>query len=177
MGANTKSKHSIQEGIINAISSILQYYKPKMSIKGMRPDSTDTGTLRPDLPPLEKLGTQFEPLKCPQFDHKINLPPTITPSNALGIFTLFFSLPTVQTIVQNTNKNHERVPRPLQKHAQAQDWVDTTVQEIYIYLGILIYISIYKEPEFKRYWNTGPIYLYHLIRDWMSHNRFEALHY
>ena len=70
-----------------------------MSIKGTRPDPMDTGTLRPDLPPLEKLGTQFEPLKCPQFDHKINLPPTITPSNTLGIFTLFFLLPIVQTIV------------------------------------------------------------------------------
>ena len=38
-------------------------------------------------------------------------------------------------------------------------------------------MSIHEEPEFKRYWNTGPIYPYHLIRDWMSCNRFEALHY
>ena len=147
-----------------------------MSIKGTRPDPMDTGTLRPDLPPLEKPGTQFEPLECPQFDRKINLPPNITPSNTLGIFSLFFLLPIVQTIVRNTNKNHERIPRPIQKHARAQDWVDTTVQEIYIYLGILIYMSIYKEPEFEGYWHIGPLSLYHPILDWISRNRFEALY-
>ena len=84
-----------------------------MSIPGTRPDPTDTGTLRPDIAPLEKPGTQFEPLECPQFDRKINLPTNITPSNALGIFVLFFSVPMVKIIIQNTNKNHERVPRPL----------------------------------------------------------------
>ena len=122
-----------------------------MSIKGSRPDPTDTGTLRPDIPPLENQGTQFKPLDCPPFDKKINLPTNITPSNALDIFVLFFSVPIVKTIVQNTNKNHERVPRPLQKLAQAQKWNDITVQEIYIYLGILVYISIYEEPEIEGY--------------------------
>ena len=92
-----------------------------MSIPGTRLDPTDTGTLRPNLPPLEKPGTQFEPLEYPQFDRKINLPPNITPSNILGIFVLFFLVPIVQTIVQNTNKNHERIPRPLQERARAQD--------------------------------------------------------
>jgi hypothetical protein len=80
-----------------------------MSVSRVRPDPTDTGTLRPNLEPLEKKGTQFQPLKCPQFDQKINLPDHVTPSDALGIFTLFFLVPIVETIVQNTNKNHKRV--------------------------------------------------------------------
>jgi hypothetical protein len=62
-----------------------------MSIAGARPDPTDTGTLRPDLAPLETPGTQFQPLDCPPFEKKINLPTNITPSDALGIFTLDFS--------------------------------------------------------------------------------------
>ena len=70
-----------------------------MSINGTRPDPTDTGTLRPDIPPLQNPGTQFEPLNCPPFNKKINLPTTITPSNVLGIFVLFFSVPIVETIV------------------------------------------------------------------------------
>ena len=81
-----------------------------MSIKGTCPDPTDTGTFRPNLPLLEKPGTQFEPLECPQFNRKINLPTNVT---LLGIFMLFFSVPIVKAIVQNTNKNHEQVPRPL----------------------------------------------------------------
>ena len=70
-----------------------------MSFPGTYPDLTDTGTLRPDLDPLEKKGTQFDPLKCPQFDCKINLPTNVTPSNALGIFALFFSEPIVKNVV------------------------------------------------------------------------------
>ena len=70
-----------------------------MSIKGTRPDPIDTGTLRPDIAPLENQGTQFQPLDCPLFDKKINLLTNTTPSNTLGIFILFFSVPIVKTIV------------------------------------------------------------------------------
>ena len=70
-----------------------------MSIKGTRPDPTDTGTLRPDIALLENQGTQFQPLDCPPFNKKINLPTNTTPSDALGIFILFFSVPIVKTIV------------------------------------------------------------------------------
>ena len=44
-----------------------------MSIKGTRLDPTDTGTLRPDIAPLQNLGTQFQPLNCPQFDLQVIL--------------------------------------------------------------------------------------------------------
>jgi hypothetical protein len=90
-----------------------------MSIPGTHPDPTDTRTLRPDLDPLEKKGTQFDPLECPQFDQKIDLP--IAPSDALGIFTQFFLVSIVRTIVQNTNTNHIQTRGPLQEHARAHD--------------------------------------------------------
>ena len=70
-----------------------------MSIKGTRPDPTDTGTLRPDIALLENQGTQFQPLDCPLFDKKINLLTNTTPSDTLGIFILFFLVPIVKTIV------------------------------------------------------------------------------
>ena len=38
-------------------------------------------------------------------------------------------------------------------------------------------MSIHEEPEFEGYWHIGPLSPYHLIRDWMSRNRFEALHH
>ena len=115
------------------------------------PDPTDSGTLRPDLPPTSKTGTKFEPMEYPEFDSKINLPPHIKPRDAFSIFTLFFSRDQLQIIVENTNKNQlssaERGQldvrtrnRPQDRQARgglyARKWTDTTVDELYIYLGI-----------------------------------------
>ena len=37
-------------------------------------------------------------------------------------------------------------------------------------------MSIHDEPEFEGYWHTGPLSLYHPIREWMSLRRFQALY-
>ena len=132
------------------------------------PDPTDSGTLRPDLPPTSKLGTKFEPMECPEFDFKINLPPHIKPRDAFGIFTLFFSHDQLQIIVENTNKNQlssaERGQLDVRTRNGPQDrrarggqyarkWTDTTVDELYKYLGIRIYMGLHPENEIRYYWN------------------------
>ena len=68
-------------------------------------DSTDLGTLRPNFPPTPDIGRVFRPLICPEFDHRINLPPNIDPNNPLVLFMQFFSYPVVQNLAENTNKN------------------------------------------------------------------------
>ncbi len=49
-------------------------------------DSTDPGTLRPDIEPEEATkATEFEPSFCPEFDPKINLPIGLDSSDVFGI--------------------------------------------------------------------------------------------
>jgi len=56
-------------------------------------DPTDPqGTQRPNLPPEEQEGTQFEPLFCPDSDSAVLLPSGIRPRNAFAIWSLFFTL-------------------------------------------------------------------------------------
>lgn len=71
------------------------------------PDTTDSGTLRPNFAPVAEVGNTFNPLICPEFAHQINLPPHVKPNDPLGIFMLFFSRPMVQKLVETTNKNYQ----------------------------------------------------------------------
>jgi hypothetical protein len=67
-------------------------------------DSTDPGgTLRPNLPPEPTVGTHFEPLKCLQFDFRINLPPNVNAHDPIAIFDLFFTPEQMCILVENTN--------------------------------------------------------------------------
>ncbi len=104
-------------------------------------DSTDpAGTLRPNLPPEPTFGTQFDPIPCPEFDYKINLP--VDQSSPIYIFDLFFSLTQMKILMENTNKGGS-----LSRN--------TTIPELYTYLGILIYMGLHPENDIKLYWSTS----------------------
>lgn len=69
-------------------------------------DSTDPGgTLRPNLPPEPTFGTHFDPLPCPEFDHRVALPANVDPHDPIAIFNLFFTPEQMRIIVENTNKS------------------------------------------------------------------------
>src|ERR1700738_426945 len=75
----------------------------KMSPKDTIPDSTDPGTLRPDIEPESTTGDHFEPLVCPEFDHQTNLPPRLKTDDVFGIWSLFFTRQLIDLIVLYTN--------------------------------------------------------------------------
>jgi hypothetical protein len=81
-----------------------------MSTSRAHPDPTDTKTLRPDLDPLKRRARNFNHSNALNLTEKSTFLPNITPFDALGIFILFFPVPIVKTIVQNTNKYHETGP-------------------------------------------------------------------
>jgi hypothetical protein len=115
-------------------------------------DYTDPGgTLRPNLPPEPTFGTHFDPLPCPEFDHRVALPTTVDPHNSIAIFDLFFTPEQIRILVENTNKSspfwHKIGPR----NAWALEWKDTCVEELYAYLGILIYIGLHLENNINQY--------------------------
>jgi hypothetical protein len=54
--------------------------------------------------------------------------------------------------------------------------MDKFVDKSYVFLGVIIYIGVYKEPQTLMYWNTdfskGPLYL---ILNHILYNRFEQI--
>lgn len=55
------------------------------------PDSTDSGTLRPNFELIAEAGNAFTPLICPEFTYRINLPLYVKLNDSLGIFIFFFT--------------------------------------------------------------------------------------
>jgi hypothetical protein len=74
--------------------------KPKDAVA----NTTDLGTLRPNFPLEPTTGDHFEPLKCPKFKQKINLPTNVKPSDAFAIWSLFFLPEQLEITLENTNK-------------------------------------------------------------------------
>ena len=54
-------------------------------------DPTDLGTLRPDIEPETTTGDYFEPLFCPEFEPRTNLPNNVKDDDVFGIWSLFFT--------------------------------------------------------------------------------------
>ena len=114
-------------------------------------DSTDPGgTLRPNIPP-EPIGTHFDLLPCPEFEYCINLPPSVDWHSPIAIFDLFFTLEQMLFLAENTNKSGPFWSKIEPRNRQALAWADTTVEELYAYLGILIYIRLHVENDIHQY--------------------------
>jgi hypothetical protein len=54
------------------------------------------------------------------------------------------------------------------------EWSDLLIEELYVFIRVIIYMGVYKEPQIEMYWNTdfnkGPL---HLILKYISLRRFE----
>jgi hypothetical protein len=142
----------------------------------VQPDPTDAGTVRPKEKPLKKRGTCFDPLDYPDFDFHINLPPHAQPHDAFSIFNLFFTWPVLEYIVQNTNKNERRPKKEGQPNARALRWYELTVEELMIYLGIVIYMGLHHENRIASYWSQASNTPNHPITQYMARNRWEEIH-
>ncbi len=141
-------------------------------------DPTDPATKRPNIPPAKKVGQSFQGLKLPDFPLYINLPTTVQPSNAQDIFRLFIDTKIVAIIVNHTNWRAEQLSKEgLKPRALLKSWYPVTVEEIYAYIGIRIYIGIYKSPCVRDYQacrtNNQPT---HPLKEVMSRERYEAIH-
>lgn len=119
-----------------------------MAPKGTVLDSTDPGTLRPDIASETSTGDYFEPLICPDFDYRTNLPPNLRPDDVFGIWSLFFIKELLETLVQYTNlRARARKPTPSRRLAVVpglyiRPWVDVTLKELYTYFGILVCMAL-----------------------------------
>jgi hypothetical protein len=57
-----------------------------------------------------------------------------------------------------------------------REWSELLVEELYVFIGAIIYMGIHKEPQTRLYWNTdfnqGPVYT---IASHISLRRFEQI--
>jgi hypothetical protein len=72
-------------------------------------DPTDSGTKRPNSPPLKEKGSCFIPMQLDDFHYEIRLPDTASPDDPISLFTLYYTPEIIERIVQYTNQ-HTREP-------------------------------------------------------------------
>lgn len=127
------------------------------------------------LGPLSKVSYEpFQPES--QRSAKANLPPSF-PKNPhpLDYFTLFFTPDLFRTISANTNR-YATIQKLQVPQEKAREWRDLVEEELYVFLGAIIYMGVHEEPQVEMYWNTdfnkGPL---HSIPNHISLNRFEQI--
>ena len=130
---------------------------------------------------LLKLGpitsVSYEPFQSePKQPARPLLPPSF-PRNPhpFDYFSLFFTYDVFQTITTNTNR-YANIQRLQVAQERAREWTDLLVEELYVFLGTIIYMGVHEEPQIEMYWNTdfnkGPI---HSISSHISLCRFEQV--
>ncbi|KEY72607.1 hypothetical protein S7711_06244 [Stachybotrys chartarum IBT 7711] len=108
-------------------------------IDNCRREQPADATYRPDLPPVPKTGTHFEPLELVNRDPRwLPLPPT-----ALQLLQTFLPEGLVSHWVDYTNK--------AAKIAEVKGWAPISLSEIYIWIALLIYMGIHPEDRIQDY--------------------------
>jgi Transposase IS4 len=103
--------------------------------------------------------------------------PTSFPKNPhpFDYFALFFTPTLFQTITTNTNR-YARLQKLHVQQERARLWSDVLVEELYVFIGAIIYMGVHEEPQVEMYWNTdfnkGPL---HSIPTHISLCRFEQI--
>jgi nitric oxide reductase large subunit len=139
-------------------------------------DSTDKGTLRPNEDPLHKQGSTFKPMQLPQFGWEITLPEDVSPDDPITLFTIYYTPRIIDLIVEKTNTYLRKPQDDSTPCTRANAWYLTSRREIYIYLAIRIYMSLYIENEIADYWDTNNMTPEYPITKFLSRNRFQELH-
>jgi hypothetical protein len=97
-------------------------------------------------------GVSYEPFKCePKQLAKVLLPASFPPKpHPFDFFRLFFTYDLFCTITTNTNR-YASIQRLHIIGERAQEWKDLLVEELYVFLGAIIYMGVYEEPQIEMY--------------------------
>lgn len=87
-----------------------------------------------------------------------------------ALFSLFFTVDILNTIIYNTNLYAD------EKGAGAgRSWNTFELSDFKIWLGIVIYSGVFKLPSIRDYWKSSDKYPSHKITDYMSLTKFEQI--
>ncbi|XP_053615696.1 piggyBac transposable element-derived protein 4-like isoform X2 [Plodia interpunctella] len=83
-------------------------------------------------------------------------------------FTSIWDKTVIEHIVCETNKN---------ANYNDTNWIDTTIDELYVFLAISLATSMYDMEDLKQYWRTESDLDNSIVTKAMSYDRFVALNY
>jgi hypothetical protein len=130
---------------------------------------------------LHQLGpikdVSFEPFQPEQPTKARPILPPSFPSkpHPFDYFSLFFTAPLFQTITTNTNR-YASLQRMKVPQERAREWSDLLLEELYVFIGVIVYMGVHEEPAIPMYWNSdfnkGPL---HPITNHISLQRFQQI--
>jgi hypothetical protein len=123
--------------------------------------------------------SEYTPIQFNYHDSDITLPNSFQPESLITpyvIFSEFFSKKQVELIVQHTNlyAYYQNTKRN-NSSDNNRKWTELTVNELKIWLALVIYMGIFKLPSIEDYWKSDDIYPTHEITNLMSLLRFQQI--
>lgn len=88
------------------------------------------------------------------------------------IFAFFFTNDVFEGLATNTNAYAKTQGAGKEG---SREWVDTSVNEMRIYLGILIYMGIFQQPTTHDHWKASDEYPQHRFTQYMTLTRFHQI--
>ena len=140
--------------------------------EGTEPDPTDQGTQHLNIALLQEKGAEFIPFEYLDFEFEITLPIDTSADNPITLFTLYYTLEIIESIVQYTNNLLQEAQDPSKLYTQTNQQYSTYKKEIYIFIAIWIYITLFPIDEITNYWSSNKLFSKHLITQYISRNWF-----
>ncbi|KAG5765966.1 hypothetical protein H9Q72_005948 [Fusarium xylarioides] len=129
-------------------------------------------TARPNKKPNQRKGHHFEPLHLEERDPVI----TSEATEPVDLFLRFLPEKIVKKWAQYTNEAADRKSREDPDFQRL--WKPVNRGEVYLFIGIIIYIGLHKEADLDSYWVTATeenLLPFHPISRYMSRDRFYQL--
>lgn len=92
-------------------------------------------------------------------------------------FRAFFNDATIDLIVTETNKYYQYVTNmfPFKDHSRVHKWIDTTPQELYVFLALMLLMPLISKHNIADYWKNDPLIPTPIFPKFMSRDRFHLL--
>lgn len=104
-----------------------------------------------------------------------NIPNNINHESPIEWFHLFYT-PEILRVITNHTNEYATWQRRIDKGQQQRPWQPLCVEELQVFLGVVIYMGVHHSPQIEDYWNTdlkkGPL---HSVAAHMSLVRFEQI--
>ena len=121
--------------------------------------------------PMKEKGSTFMPLPMAHRDYRVQQ----LPDSPLDLFQAFLPESLVEDWAKYTNESLPTDPQPRQWESRQHRWKPTIASELWIFIGILLYIQTNRRPRFEDYWKASAPDIDrsdHSIIKYMTYDRF-----